>query len=680
MAISLPANETWFTFSSASGNFSVYAFKGHEKVSEPYEFVVELVSRSASEDLTSLLGTEACLSIKDRSGGTRHVHGLIRSMEQLHTANAFTHYKCYLVPRLWYLDKIRDHRIFQNLSVVEIIDALLKEQGFTSDGAEFKLFYEYKPREYCVQYGETTLHFISRLCEEEGIFFYFEHSQTGHKVCFCDREGAPRIEGENDIRFFVGSGSVPTTCVIHDLNINEQISSNASAYREWNFEKPKLDLAVEQAQEAPVPPGMKLEQYRYPHLYQLRADGTRYVDLQVQRQLTLGTWLEGRSDVARLLPGFTFSIFEHPRTMVNAGWWIVSVQHEGSQPQVLEHEAPERGISYQSVFTSIPEMTRYIPPQEHLKNRVSGQQTGIVTGPEGEEIYPDKHGRVKVQFFWDRADQWNENTTCWIRVSQGWAGSQYGTMAIPRIGHEVIVSFLEGDPDRPIVTGRVYHELNRPPYPLPEHKTRSVFKSMSTPGKEGEERGFNEIRIEDKKGEEEIYVHAEKDVNLHVKNDWKKHVLHDWHQTVDHFTYVKTEGETHETLRDQRKTELFANDNLTVHADSHTRIDGKMLGKVGTELHIKVGQKVVIEAGTELTLRGGAGWIKLDPSGVRFGGPKVNLGGGGSPGNGSGAKPLLPEGTLGVEAGTGICPTCIYSLYLAQEQDAPFSGTSSGKG
>ena len=215
-------------------------------------------------------------------------------------------------------------------------------------------------------------------------------------------------------------------------------------------------------------------------------------------------------------------------------------------------------------------------------------------------------------------------------------------MAIPRIGHEVVVSFLEGDPDRPLITGRVYHELNMPPYELPAHKTRTVFKSMSTPGKENEERGFNELRIEDKKGQEEIYLHAEKDVNIHVKNDWKEHILHDQHRTVDNFTYTLTRGETHETLKQPRKTELFANDNLTVHADSHTKVDGKWLGKAGVEIHLHAGEKMVLEAGTEMTLKAGGSWIKLDPSGVRMGGSRINLGGGGGPGSGSGAAPELP--------------------------------------
>ena len=672
------ANASWFNFTAQSGDFGVYAFSGFEEVCKPYEFGIELVSRSANVDLTALLGTPACLSIADRSGGERLVHGLIREMEQLHTANRFTHYRCSLVPRLWFLGQIRDHRIFQNLSVVEIIQQILKEQGFTADGSSFKLSCSYEPREYCVQYGETDLHFITRLCEEEGIYFYFEHNRDSHCLCFCDREGGPKIPGQSDLRFFPGSGQLSDTAVINRLTLHEQVNSNAAAYREWNFRKPRLDLEVrdkeEDKQAAPAPPGMLLEQYAYPHLYQLRQPGERYVKLRMLRQLIFRQWIECSSDVARFLPSYTFSMHDHPREALNAGWWVVSVRHEGQQPGVLEHEAPDgRGLHYASRVTAIPEMTRFIPTLEHPKNRIIGEQSAIVTGPEGEEIYPDEYGRVKVQFHWDREGRHNENTTCWIRVSQGWAGSKYGIMAIPRIGHEVVVSFLEGDPDRPLITGRVYHELNMPPYELPAHKTRTVFKSMSTPGKENEERGFNELRIEDKKGQEEIYLHAEKDVNIHVKNDWKEHILHDQHRTVDNFTYALTKGETHETLKQPRKTELFANDNLTVHADSHTKVDGKWLGKAGVEIHLHAGEKMVLEAGTEMTLKAGGSWIKLDPSGVRMGGSRINLGGGGGPGSGTPAAPLLPEASIPTDPGT--CPTCMAALEAAEQQDAPFSGS-----
>lgn len=651
----LDANTTWFNFTAQSGDFGVYSFSGMEEVSHTYEFTIELVSRSANVDVNGLLGTPASLSIADKSGDTRLVHGLIREVEQLHTANVFTHYRVALVPRLWFLRQITDHRIFQNMSVIEIIQKILQEQGFAAETFSFKLSKDYEPREYCVQYGETLLHFISRLCEEEGIYFYFEHSQDSHCLCFCDREGGPRIAGESDLRFYPGSGHAADTAVIARLKLHQTVNSNAAAYREWNFIQPKLDLSVKDrepdTQKAPVPPGMLLEQYRYPHLYDLRGRGTEYAKLQVSRQLTFSRWIECESDVSRHLPSYVFHVHDHPRNDINAGWWVVSVHHHGEQPGVLEHEAPGgRGMHYRSFVRAIPEETRFVPEQTHVKNRVIGEQTAIVTGPEGEEIYPDKYGRVKVQFFWDREGQWDEKNTCWIRVSQGWAGSQYGTMAIPRVGHEVIVSFLEGNPDRPLITGRVYHALNMPPYELPAHKTRTVFKSMSTPGEKGQPRGFNELRVEDKKGEEEIYVHAEKDVNVHVKNDWKEHVLHDRHETVDNFRHTRIKGEEHVLVEKPRKQELKAEDHMTVHQDSHTEYKTRWLARAGDEIHLKAGSKVVLEAGADLTIKAGGQWIRLDPSGIKTS-PRFMVGAGG-PGAGSGASPQLPEESVATDAGT----------------------------
>jgi type VI secretion system secreted protein VgrG len=237
-------------------------------------------------------------------------------------------------------------------------------------------------------------------------------------------------------------------------------------------------------------------------------------------------------------------------------------------------------------------------------------------------------------------------------VSQGWAGGQFGTMAIPRIGHEVIVTFLEGDPDRPLITGRVFNSASPVPYPLPEHKTRTVFKSMTTPGIEGEMRGFNELRIEDKKGQEEIYVHAEKDVNVYVKNDWKEHVLNDQHRTIDNFSYSLVKGEDQQTVHLDRKVELLSDDHLTVRGSRHCRIGKKWLVAAGKESHVAAGRKIVVEAGSELTIKAGGSFIKIDPSGVYVGGAKVRINSGGSPGMGSGASPLLPHNSGSVDEGT----------------------------
>ncbi len=677
------ANTEWFLFMPQGGpanDFAVYAFSGREEINKPYAFTIELVSRSSSVDIAAFLGVSACLSIADKSGEKRLVHGLISEMEQLHTANRFTTYSCTLVPRLAFLDQIRDHRIFQNLTVPDIIKQILKEQGFSDEAVDFRAGQKFPVREYCVQYGESDLHFIQRLCEEESIFFYHTHKEDGHCLCFYDYKGGPNIAGAPDLRFYPGSGQPADTAVISYLRLRHKVNSNAAMYKEWNFQKPHLDLTVAdqetEPKNGPAPEGMLLEQYQYPHIYDLRDPGTRYAKMQLERQLTFRQWIECESDVSRFLPGHVFGIYEHPRPDINAQWFITEVRHNGEQPGVLEHEAPDgRGLRYDSRVVAIPKDTRYVPQLEHPKQRVIGTQTAIVTGPDGEEIYPDKYGRVKVQFFWDREGKWDEKTTCWIRVSQGWAGSRYGTMAIPRIGHEVIVSFLEGDPDRPLITGRVYHAINMPPYGLPDNKTRTVFKSMSSPGKEGEPRGFNELRIEDKTGEEEIYLHGQKDVNTYIKNDWKDWIGRDSHLTVENFTFAHTKGETHETLDGHRKTKLGANDNLTVAGDAHIETGGSWLCKSGAGFHVKAGEIVALQAGAEIILKAGGSFIRIGPEGITTQGAKTSLNSGGGCGNATVASPLLPENSTPTDA--GICPTCIADLLAAEKTDTPFTGSCS---
>lgn len=648
MASEPSANSSWFTLLIAGRSFQVYRFNGYEEVSQVYAFKIEFVSSSANEDLTGLINKEACLTIIERNGQRRNVHGHIVYLSQLHTGNSVTHYVCTLCPRLWYLQKRSDHRIFQDAGVPEIVEQVLTNFGFTAGSYSFKLFYTYGPRAYCVQYGESDLHFLSRLCEEEGIFFYFEHDENGHTLCFSDREGGPKINGESTVEFLPGSGQNGDYATISKLNLKSQIVSNAASYRDWNPEKPKLKLdsrvSASGDPETPVPPGMQLEQYRFPHLFQLQAEGNRYATIQLYRQKSLQRRILSVSDAARFTPGHTFSISGHDREDINAGWWVHSVSHVGEQPQILKHEAPDaRGFTYNSQVVAIPENVRFVPEQLHPKIPVYGKQNAIVTGPKDQEIYTDDLGRVKVQFIWDRRDRWNENSSCWLRVSQKWAGSEYGSISIPRIGHEVIVAFLEGDPDRPLITGSVYNEINRVPYPLPENKTRSVIKSMSTPGEMYAARGFNEIRYEDKTGKEEIYTHGQRDRDIIVQNDTKEYVGHDLHEQVGKNTYKKTGGETHEIMHKPRKTELFADDNLTIEGEAHTEVSGKYLGRADSEIHLKAGQTMILEAGIELTVMGGGSYVKLDPAGVHFEGPMVDLGGGGSAREGTAANPRLPS-------------------------------------
>ena len=639
----LGANQSWFTFSVGPASYAVYAFTGTERVNEPYEFQIEFVFEDSSMPTEGFLGSEGLLSIMDKNGVPRLVHGIIRQIRQLHTGNRFTHYQCVLVPRLWFLRETVNHRIFQNKEVKQIIDEVLAGQRFVFDSYEFRLNRTYPKREYCTQYGESDLHFISRLCEEEGIIFSFTHTKDKHCLVFTDTAGGPSIAGASSVRFFPGSGNVAEEPVISRITHQQRINSDVASYREWNFLKPADNLSVRKEEanwhKAPAPVAMRMESYRFPHLYETREDGERYAEIQLARQLVFREWIEGATDVSRMTPGQVFGMREHPRKALNQQWWLCEVRHKGEQPGVLEHEAPDdRGMLYTATFAAIPEKTRFVPPLRHEKRRADGVQSALVVGAKGEEIDVDKYGRVKVLFHWDRRDKDNENASCRIRVAQGWSGNGYGTFSVPRVGSEVLVSFLEGNPDRPVITGRVYHALMDLPDELPSNKTRTILRSRSSPGG----RGYNEIYVEDKKKQEEIYVRAEKDLKIQVKNDWSDLTQRNRQSLTGKDVFVGILGETHVYHKKIRKTELGADDHLTIHASRHEQIDKKWLTNVGKEVHIKAGTKIVLEAGTEITIKAGNSFIKLDPAGVHIKGKRIDLNSGGTPGKGSGASPQLP--------------------------------------
>lgn len=638
------ANQSWFTFSTAAGEFAVYAFSGTERVNEPFEFIIEFISSDSNLPTAAFLGGDGLLSIADRSGGCRLVHGVVGQIRQLHTGHRFTHYQCVLVPRMRFLQETVNHRIYQSKTIVQIIDDVLKGQRFTPPLYEFRLNRSYPQRDYCTQYGESDYHFICRLCEEEGIAFSFEHTAAKHCLVFTDTAGGASISGEANIRFHPGGGGVPDAPVISRIAYQQRICGGKAAYREWNPLTPSADLEASQEAGggAPAPSGMELESYSFPHIYQNKGEGDRYAQIQLARQLVFCERMEGTTDVSRMTPGQVFGMCEHPRADLNRSWWLCEVVHKGEQPGVLEEEAPEdRGLRYTAAFAAIPASTRFVPEIRHEKRRVAGVQPALVTGPAGEEIYTDQYGRVKVYFFWDRRDQEDDTASCWIRVAQGWAGSGFGTLAVPRVGSEVLVSFLEGDPDRPIVTGRVYHAEMSLPGDLPSEKTATVLRTSSYPGG----RGFNEIRVEDKLMNEEISVHAERDMSFDVGNDWTENIRHDRNCSVDGNLILDVQGETHEYCKGVRKVELEADDHQTLHESRQELIDKKWLVRVGKEIHIKAGAKLVLEAGTAITIKAGSSFIKLDPSGVHLKGKMIGLNSGGSPLKCVVAKPEQPKQT-----------------------------------
>ncbi|WP_332778192.1 type VI secretion system tip protein TssI/VgrG, partial [Polaromonas sp.] len=446
--------------------------------------------------------------------------------------------------------------------------------------------------------------------------------------------------------------------VIKRFGVRLETRSNRVTRRDYDFEKPKLLLEAA-ANSAFVP---DLEDYDYPGRFVDRARGKHLSQRALERHRHDYQLATGESDQPLLVSGHFLALSDHPRSDWNDLWLLTEIHHQGKQPQVLEESitsgdtiqspSPHRGEGrgegktgatdfhqgYRNRFRATPWTVPYRPNLEHPKPRILGSQSAVVTGPAGEEIHCDQYGRIKVQFHWDRHGQADDTTSCWLRVASSWAGDRYGAIAIPRIGMEVLVTFLEGDPDQPLVTGCLYHAEHLVPYELPANKTRTVFKTLSSPGAGG----YNELRIEDKKGAEQIYIHAERDWDENIEHDQKIRVGNERHDTVEANSYSEFKAEEHRTTHADRKSEIKANDHLSVGNNQHIKIDSGQFIHAGNEIHLSSGMKVVLEAGSELTFKAAGSFIKLDAGGITLVGPLVKLNSGGGPGSGSGAAPVLP--------------------------------------
>ena len=634
-----PANQAHFTLSleGIEHDFKVLEFQGREAISQPYRFDLELVSERPDLDLESLLHRPAFLAFAPDGSG---IHGLVHQAAQGESGKRLTRYRLMLVPQLAYLAHRTNQRIFQHLSVPQIVAQVLEEHGIQADAYRFQLGpVIYPPREYCVQYDETDLRFVQRLCEEEGIHYHFQHSTAGHVLVFGDDQTVfPRLTAT---AYQQDSGLVADQPVIKRFGLRLETRTSRVTRRDYDFEKPRLSM--EAAFHSDFQPD--LEDYDYPGRFTERARGKHLSQRALERHRHDYELAEGDSDQPQLASGHFLPLTEHPRSDWNQLWLLTEVLHEGKQPQVLEESVTSHVDSgdgfvqgYRNHFTATPWDIPFRPALRHPKPKVLGSQTAVVTGPAGEEIHCDEYGRVKIQFHWDREAQADDKTSCWLRVSSSWAGDRYGGIAIPRVGMEVLVTFLEGDPDQPLVTGCLYHKEHQVPYDLPANKTRTVFKTLSSPGGGG----YNELRIEDRKGQEQIYIHAQRDWDENIEHDQKPRIGHERHDTVEANSYSEFRAEEHRTTHADRKTEVRANDHLTVGSSQHLKIGTGQFIEAGNEIHLSSGLKVVLEAGSELTFKAAGSFIKLDASGITMVGPLIRMNSGGSPGKGSSAAPILP--------------------------------------
>jgi type VI secretion system secreted protein VgrG len=555
-----------FEISGVKPELLVVRFHLSEGVSIPYELSVELACDDEVK-MDDALGKEGFLTITGE-GGDRIVHGVVDRFEHTGNRGRFGLYNARIVPHLRLLSLEQDCRIFQNQSVPDIVKQVLQDSGLPADRFDFRLKESYPPVEYCVQYRETDFDFVSRLMEEEGIFYFFEHSDKKHLLAFADGPVAYKdIAGERGITYNFSQGIAPKEECIYRFAFSRQVRSGKMTRRDYNFEKPGLELKKEE--QAKV--HQKLEVYDYPGRYVEPDRGKQLSKVRLEESMTYYEAAEGESTCVRLVPGFKFSLTDHEHGGYNRDYFLTRLLTRGEQPQSLQETAGSGGteFSYSCRFTAIPATVPFRPPRVTPRPRVEGIQTATVTGPKGEEIYTDKYGRVKVKFHWDREKAQDEKSSCWVRVSSTFAGSQYGAIFTPRIGHEVVIDFLEGDPDRPLITGSVYNADRMPPYELPGEKTKSTTKTDSSLGGNG----FNELRFEDKKGSEEVYLQGEK--------DWTILIKHDKNQTVGHDETLEVGNDRTKTVGVNQKETIGANKSIAVGANHQETIGANMGLSVG---------------------------------------------------------------------------------------------------
>jgi type VI secretion system secreted protein VgrG len=585
---------------------SVLEFEAEEEISRPFRLDVTLaVKKDADVDPAKLVGQKAVLTIHVADGSDRFIHGIVSAVEdwEVKSVTSRRRLRLRIVPALWRLGQGRSHRIFQGKNVVDIATAVLKDGSVAVDT---KLARTYAARDYVVQYGESDLDFVSRLLEDEGIFFFFRHEQDEDTVVLADENSAfPPMMGDDQLPF-----REPSALVAEDhldaFASRVEIHAGAVTLRDFNYLRPGVDLTAGAKGDV----NAELEWYDYPAGHQEGGEGKALAKTRLEEHRAFSEVMTGASSCRRLAAGDVFQLVEHPLDELLDKYVVVRAAHRGRQLWAAGEAPGDEAEVYRCELRCIRSKVPFRPARRVPWPVIPGPQTAIVTGPSGEEIHTDEHGRVKVQFHWDRQGKKDEKTSCWVRVSQTWAGPGWGSLYLPRIGMEVVVEFLEGDPDRPLVVGAVYNGMNPPPVSLPGDKTKSTVRSASSPGSDGN----NELRFEDAKGSEEIYLHAQKDLRVKVENDRDESVGAnetiavgvDRHRRVGRDQTLKVDGNDSSIVGGNQALEVGGNRSTTVGANHTEAIAGGQEVSIGGNhtLTVAIASAETVGAAKALTVGG----------------------------------------------------------------------------
>jgi type VI secretion system secreted protein VgrG len=582
---------------------------GSEELGRMFEYQLSLVSDDHSIKAKDILGQNVTIRLDLADDKKRYFNGFVSRFAQSGRSPTHASYQATIRPWLWFLTRRADCRIFQDMTVPEIVKKVFRDDGFTD--FDESLSGTYDKWTYCVQYRETDFNFVSRLLEQEGIYYYFKHEDGKHTLMLCDSSGAhSALPGNEEVAYNPAPGNVHADC-IYDWATTQEVLPGVYSLQDFDFEKPSVDLAAKSTLERDHA-NAAFEIYDYPGEYLEEQGGKGYAKARIEELQCHYEKIAGAGTVRGFYPGGLFKLIDYPRDDQNREYLVVSANHDLQSSEFQTGASSGGPNSCVCGFSAIESKTPYRAPRVTPKPIIQGPQTAIVVGPSGEEIYTDKYGRVKVQFHWDRLGKKDENSSCWIRVAQVWAGQNWGGIQIPRIGQEVMVEFLEGDPDQPIITGRVYNAEQMPPYGLPDNATQSGIKSRSSKG--GNDANFNEIRMEDKKGSEELYIHAEKnhtniteaDRSEDVGHDRSLHVGHDKSESIDNNKTITVGVDHTEKIGANEKVDVGANRTHTVGANHTETVGANMDITVGSNLTENVAIAYAENVGAAMAINVGA--------------------------------------------------------------------------
>jgi type VI secretion system secreted protein VgrG len=492
---------------------------GHEELGRAFRYDLDLITTDLDIDFSSVLGKLMSVEVEVPDGSTREFTGYVTEFALTGGLGTSVHYRAVLRPSIELLSYRANCRIFQHVTVPDVVRQIFRDAGFTD--FDDRLTETYRTWEYLVQYRESDFAFVSRLLEQEGIYYFFLHSGGNHRLVLCDSSSAHEaVAGYEKVPYYPPERQRRERDHINAWNLTRRIKPGRVATNDFDFTRPRATL-LQQRSEPDEDAGAEYEDYDYPGEYVTSDEGSTEARVRLEVHHADRELAEGAGDAVGLAVGARFTLDKFPRSDQNKEYLVVRATYQirvnadqsGIGPAGLEGLA---GPPFHCQFAAIDATRAFRTTRSKRKPVVEGPQTAIVVGPAGEEIFTDEYGRVKVKFHWDRLSKADENSSCWVRVAQLWAGTSFGGIHIPRVGQEVIVDFLEGDPDRPIITGRVYNSDNQPPYALPANQSQSGIKSHSTKG--GTLDNFNELRFEDKFGNEQVYLQAEKDLAVLVKN------------------------------------------------------------------------------------------------------------------------------------------------------------------